>query len=184
MPTVKKSNGVGRVFLIGFSGSGKSTVGPLLAQKLGYSFIDTDESVARKERMSIPEIFAEKGERYFRRLEEAAIRAAVAKSRRAVISLGGGALLRSNVRRLVQQEGTVVYLSCSAREVHRRLQTATDRPLLLNKGPRSERIAALVTARRPIYVRVADVIVSTTRHTPKVVAATIISKLGRLADAH
>jgi shikimate kinase len=183
MSNLQTSDELTLVFLIGFSGSGKSTVGRMLAQKLGYLFIDTDESVTRKERMSIPEIFVEKGEAYFRMQETAAIRHAIAKGRQSIIALGGGAFTRKDNLRLIQPAGTVVYLSCSAREIHRRLRTTSDRPLLAKEGPRLEKITSLLATRKRAYAK-ADMTISTTRHNPSEVVKSIMGKLRRLSDAH
>ena len=160
----------GHVFLIGFSGSGKSTVGPRLARRLGIAFWDTDELIAQKHRKTIDRIFADEGEAAFRKYESAVIAGLLRNARSpGVIALGGGALLSRANRVLVQRHGIVVYLSCSIREIYRRMKAKADRPLLKtgpSAGPTRRqalllRIRDLLNQRKPSY-RLADMTVSTT----------------------
>ncbi|MCP4685993.1 MAG: AAA family ATPase, partial [bacterium] len=120
-----------RVYLTGFSGSGKTTVGKLLAKSMKCRFIDVDLLVEERSGMSISEIFRLKGEGGFRTLEQKAI---VDIRNNAdhdlVVALGGGALQSPDIRKLVLGDGQTAYLSCSARELYRRLNPADDRPLL------------------------------------------------------
>jgi shikimate kinase len=174
------------LFLIGFSGSGKSSVGPILARLMRRRFVDLDSLIARSQRMRIADIFRLKGERYFRALERQILERELSSSRkRLVIALGGGAYQDGAIRSRALRSGVVVFLSCAKSEIYRRLKDRTDRPLL-NVRPRSgqtvrqarlEKIAQMLTARRANYRR-ADMIVSTTNRTPEKAALRIIELSG------
>ena len=100
------------IAIAGFRGCGKSTVGRLLAQRLGWGFVDTDELLVQRAGKNIKEIFAQHGEEHFRDLETQAVREAVAMPNQ-VIGLGGGALVREENRQAIRQAGVkVVYLRC------------------------------------------------------------------------
>ena len=155
-----------RIYLTGFMGSGKSTIGPILANTLGYDFADVDRVVETSEGVAVSEIFREKGEAYFRAKE---LQALVALSVRPhlVISLGGGTLVQPAAFQLIRSTGILVYLKMSHEEVVRRLHHRTDRPLLLDaegeKLPEDQfraRIERLYLERSPFY-EAADVVVAT-----------------------
>jgi shikimate kinase len=181
------------IFLVGFSGSGKSTVGPLLARSLGMRFFDSDSRIEETEGRSVPEVLDADGERYFRTVESDAIRELVEGNfGPKVIALGGGALNLKENRDLLFSSGLVVYLSCSVLDIYRRLsgsRSETDRPLLRVKPQADEtlrtarlgRIRSLLDKRKPRY-RDADISVSTTSKTPRVVVAEVKRKLERYRD--
>lgn len=121
------------IFLTGFSGSGKSTIGPLLANSLGYDFVDLDHAIERAAGKSINRIFAEEGESAFRQLEAESLQQ-LGGLRETVVSLGGGVLENDRSFGLVTAAGTLVYLKSSAANLARRLQHKTDRPLLKGQG--------------------------------------------------
>jgi shikimate kinase len=153
------------IYLVGFSGSGKSTVGPILAQKLRRPCFDTDQVIEKQARYSVTELFQGMGEAAFRTLENKTIRRLAASRTPSVIALGGGALLKPANRTIVFNSGTVVYLRCSIAELVRRLARKTDRPLLASsRTNRRERLRLLINARRPQYER-ADLTVVTTNRT-------------------
>ena len=149
-----------RIYLTGFMGSGKSTVGPLLAERLGYAFIDLDALVEASAGIPIRQIFAEQGEHEFRRLESLMLRSA-SRTARVVIALGGGAITSENNLYFVVTNGTLVYLSVEPAILARRLQAINDtRPLLLSADGQSlsesdltRRVEALVEERRDFYNR-------------------------------
>lgn len=139
------------IVLVGMPGSGKSTVGKLLAEKLGRAFLDTDEMIEEKENRKIPEIFAEAGEEYFRRVESECVSEAC-KKMGVVIATGGGAVLRKENRDAIKQNGTVVFLE---REIN---SLATDgRPLSSSE----EKLKKMQEVRMPIYKSVSDFTVKT-----------------------
>ena len=154
---VRKPN---NVILIGFMGSGKSTVGYRLSYALKRSLCDTDSLIEKREGMKISEIFEKKGETYFRDLETATLRRMLEKREytRSILSLGGGTPLRPENRDLIRQLGTVYYLQVSPEVVMERLRGDTSRPLLQTENP-EERIRNLLAQRDPIYREAADVVI-------------------------
>ena len=119
------------IFLIGFSGSGKTSIGRELARRFTVRFYDTDAIIEKEQKRSVGEIFEQDGEGFFRRIESEVIRNVVAaKPAGKVVSLGGGAFKSKANRNLVNSTGVSVYLSCSVREIYRRVSRKTDRPLL------------------------------------------------------
>lgn len=127
-----------RIYLAGFMGSGKSTIGPILANTLGFDFVDIDRLIEEQEKVSITAIFRTKGERYFREIERALI-LKVCLRPRAVISLGGGTLVDPETFHIIRSTGILVYLKLTTDELFRRLKHREDRPLLT--GPEGERLA-------------------------------------------
>src|SRR5579862_2016782 len=119
----------GPIFLIGFMGSGKTTVGGLLAERLGWSFADLDDLIVRGAGLTVAEIFAREGEEGFRRRATEAVRAAAA-GRRSVVATGGGAACREENLALMLSSGRVVALAVSAAEAVRRTGNRSGRPLL------------------------------------------------------
>lgn len=152
------------IFLIGFMGSGKTTVGRLLAARLGWTFADLDDRIARAAGMAIPEIFAREGEPAFRRRETEALRGAAAE-RRTVLATGGGAACREENLTLMLGAGRVVALGVSSGEAVRRAGRASGRPLLDGAADPDAAAAALLAAREPFYAR-ADIRVDTDGRPP------------------
>ncbi len=118
-----------RIFLTGFMGSGKSTIGPILANTIGFDFVDSDRLLEDREGKSVAEIFRETGEQYFRALEEALI-AGLCRRERIVVSLGGGSLVNEHNLRNVATAGVLVYLRTDPRRLAQRLARKGNRPLL------------------------------------------------------
>ena len=154
------------IFLTGFSGSGKSTIGPLLANSLGYEFVDLDQRIEKEAGKSITRIFTEHGEEYFRALELRSLIELVKQSR-LVVSLGGGVLENDQSYELIQKSGTMVYLKSPSKTLARRLCNKTDRPLLrgvngrkLSREEIEEKITTILAKREPRYNN-ADITVDT-----------------------
>ncbi len=147
------------VFLIGFSGCGKSTIGPRLAHRLKFDFHDTDLLIEKQCRKSIAQLFKEEGETRFRELEAEIIRTLSGGNKPMVVALGGGAFQKKVNRDLIASTGVTVYLSCSVRKLARRLRQTTDRPLVSGKNM-NEQIKSLLKQRVHNY-RKADLICST-----------------------
>jgi shikimate kinase len=145
------------IVLVGFMGTGKSTVGRFLAEKLGWEFIDTDHYIEKQEGTSIPELFANRGEMYFREVEKGAIRDILSKSNQ-VISTGGGAVLLKENRAYMKQNGFVVALTASVETIIQRVGGDRNRPLL--QGKPQEVVPHLLEKRKHAY-DFADVKVST-----------------------
>lgn len=149
---------MGNVILIGFMGSGKTTVGLKLSYRLRRPVIDTDKEIEREEKRSISDIFATDGEAYFRDRETACLRKLLKSSSNQIISAGGGLPLREENRALLHELGQVFYLKASAETIYERLKHDTTRPLLQGEDPRSK-IRKLLVERDVYYKDAADVIV-------------------------
>lgn len=135
------------IFLCGFMGCGKTTVGELLAKKLGLPLIDTDAYIVQQEGKSISEIFAQDGEPYFREKEAAAIRALCQKQ--AVISCGGGAMLNPENAAFARKNGIVVLLDESFACCYNRIKNDKNRPIVQRST--KEELQALFEQRASIY---------------------------------
>jgi len=155
------------VILVGFMGAGKSSVGRILAARLGRCFVETDEMITAAEGRPIPEIFAEKGEAHFRALEDEVVRLLGLK-RGDVIATGGGLPCRDGRLEALRAIGTVVWLSGDFEALYERALRGGDRPML--SGKTREQAEALYEARRPFYAK-ADLAVDTTGLNPDQVAA-------------
>ena len=152
-----------RIYLTGFMGSGKSTLGPCLADRLGYGFVDLDRDIERAVGGTVQTIFANQGEEAFRRLETEQLRTA-SYADRIVIALGGGAVTREDNLRFTKTQGCLIYLRMTPRHLADRLEkSAVSRPMLHEEGhPLSgaslrERIAALLAQRESFYEQ-ADIV--------------------------
>ncbi len=143
------------IYLVGFMGSGKSTVGRELARRMGWSFFDLDDEIETAEDMAISSIFETRGEEEFRRIEAAMLRRHVSwieSGRPAVVALGGGAFVAEANRELLLENGVAVWLDCPWETVERRVRQASHRPLARDPG----RLRVLFDERRPAYA-LADV---------------------------
>ena len=164
--TVRDARRGDRVYLTGFMGSGKSTIGPILANSIGYEFADLDALVEAAAGMTVAQIFREKGEEAFRALERRALAEAAARTR-LVVALGGGVVTDPASLALVTSTGIMVYLRATPEDIAGRLRRKRDRPLILDEGGAPlgeealrERIRSLLAQREPLYGR-AEVIVDT-----------------------
>ncbi|GII92222.1 shikimate kinase [Sinosporangium siamense] len=167
-----------KAVLIGPPGSGKSTVGRLLADRLGTGFRDTDSDVEATAGKPVPDIFVEDGEERFRDLEADAVRLALAEHD-GVLSLGGGAVLRPETRELLAGH-TVIYLEVPLDDAVKRVGLAQARPLLV-LNPRS-RMRALMAERKPIYESLATLQVPTGGREAAEVAESIAESIAKGED--
>jgi shikimate kinase len=143
------------IILIGYRGSGKTTLGQHLAKKLGWSFVDLDQRIVEKAGISIRDIFARDGESGFRKMETQHL-LGVIQLQNHVISLGGGAVLADENRRAIQAaKHHVVYLKATPEELHRRIAadpaTAAQRPGLTHLGGSVDEVRDLLAKRESLY---------------------------------
>ncbi|CAM5571149.1 Shikimate kinase OS=Streptomyces alboniger OX=132473 GN=aroK PE=3 SV=1 [Streptomyces alboniger] len=162
-----------RVVLVGPMGVGKTTVGELLADRLGTAFRDTDADIVAAQGREIADIFVDEGEAYFRDLERQAVRTAVGEHD-GVLALGGGAVLDDTTRALLSTHA-VVYLSMDVEEAVKRTGLNQARPLLA-VNPRKQ-WRELMDARRHLYAEVARAVVATDGRTPEEVAQAVLDAL-------
>lgn len=152
METNKKN-----IFLIGFMGSGKSTMGRLLAKEMDRELVEMDETIEAEAGMSINEIFKEYGEAHFRDLESQLI-VRIADKGGAVVSCGGGAVLREENVVNMKKNGKIIFLSATPETIYEHVKNSTNRPLL-NGNMNVEYIAQLMDKRLSTYQKAADEIV-------------------------
>ncbi|NUQ61460.1 MAG: shikimate kinase [Pirellulales bacterium] len=165
--------------LIGYRATGKTTLASLLAQRLGWDWIDADVQIERRAGKSIARIFAEDGEPAFRDLE-AQVTAELCRSERLVLAAGGGAVLRAENRRAMREAGTVVWLKASPETIQARMTgddtTAGRRPNLTSQGGLAE-IVDLLARREAIYRETADFELDTDLKSPEELADAILDRL-------
>ena len=161
------------IYVVGFMASGKSTIGRLLAGRLGWNFFDTDQEIETAEGATIAEIFDTRGESEFRRIETGIVRHHVRwieRGRPAVLALGGGAFAGQANRDLLENNGVTVWLDCPFAVVERRVALASHRPLA--RDP--QQFAELYQARREVY-RLADICVPIESDDPAGVVEAILT---------
>ncbi len=163
------------VVLVGFMGTGKTTVGRRLAERLGLAFADMDAVIAERAGKPIAQLFAEEGEPAFRRREHALVRE-LAIRRGLVVAAGGGVVLNQDNLRDFSAAGCLVCLRAEPEELLRRLAADTDRPLLAHPD-REDRLRALLRARQPLYDAI-PIQVETTGRTVNEVVDAIVQRLG------
>lgn len=146
------------IVLIGFMGSGKTTVGLKLSYRLRIPVEDTDKLIEKKQGKTITEIFESEGEEAFRRMETALLEELGQRNYERILSVGGGTPVREENRAFLKQCGTVIYLRAKAETIYERLKGDTTRPLLQCEDP-LERVRELLASRRDAYEACADVIV-------------------------
>lgn len=166
-----KSRGDGPIFLVGFMGAGKTTVGRLLADRLGYEFYDLDSIIEARAGKSVQKIFAEQGEAAFRALESEAIRCCRGM-KASIVALGGGAYTFEENRRALKEIGITIWLDCPLEICLERVGEDSSRPLLA--GP--SQMKTLFERRRPDYA-LADLSVDAGPGGPEDVASQIASLL-------
>lgn len=155
-------------------GAGKTTVGRVLARRLGWRFIDSDHEIEARTGVSIPTIFEIEGEDGFRRRERAVI-ADLTGLNNVVIATGGGAVLAEENRECLRTRGMVVYLDVSPNQLYERTRRDKNRPLLQVENP-LQRLQALHDARAPLYREVADLIIDGNRCNAQSVVQTILKE--------
>jgi len=156
-------------------GSGKTTVGEILADRLGYLFMDLDRIIELNEGKTINEIFEYSGEEYFRKIESKIIKKIYSNSR-CVFACGGGVILRRENMRVIGKNSEIIYIKISPREVINRLMETSDRPLLRSKD-KSGKIAELMEKRSSLYEKYSDIIIDNEGYSADDAASEILKKI-------
>ena len=165
------------IFLIGFMGCGKSTNAACLAEMTGARQVEMDQMIVENEGMAIADIFKEKGEPYFRELETDLIQSFVGVEP-AVISCGGGAVLKEENVRLMKESGKIVLLTAEPETIYERVKDSTERPVL-NGNMNVGYIEELMEKRRPKYEAAADVTIATDGKTSEEICEEILVICGK-----
>lgn len=170
------------IYLIGFSGSGKSSVAKQLGAKLRCRSADMDAMIEKRFGMSIPEIFERYGERAFRDAETTILKIISRSRTRSVVATGGGCIEKSVNRRMMQKSGIVICLQCSMRELARRLHNSNDRPMLTRGESPISTMKILLSRRKPLYTQ-ADMKISTSNLTIGEVTSRVVAQLRKCGYA-
>jgi shikimate kinase len=163
------------IFLIGLMGAGKSTVGKVLAKKLGRRFLDADHVIEERCGVKIPVIFEMEGEAGFRKREAQTIRDVTAEEN-IILATGGGAVLLPENRKALSERGTVIYLHANPIELWHRTKGSEGRPLLRSGDPKKI-LENLYTVRDPLYREIADHIIETGKPSVNQLVNTLIMQL-------
>lgn len=164
------------IFLVGLMGSGKTTIGKLLARQRGLEFVDSDHEIVARCGVSIPTIFEIEGEAGFRR-REACMIDELTQRRGIVLATGGGAVLAAENRERLKARGTVVYLRCQPQELFLRTRHDRNRPLLQTEDP-LQRLRELYAARHALYMQTADIVLDSSRQS----AHSLVRRLSNSLD--
>lgn len=148
------------IVIVGLMGAGKTSISKKLAEELDYNFVDSDHVIVKHEGMEIKDIFAEKGEPYFREVEREVIRQLLEDSTPHVLGIGGGAFMNDQTRHLIKGSATSIYLRATLGVLMERIPDASSRPMLQTKVTPQESMAALMEIRAPYYEQ-ADITVDT-----------------------
>lgn len=164
------------IYLVGLMGAGKTTIGRVLAKRLGMSFVDSDHEVEARTGVRIPTIFEIEGEEGFRR-REAQVIADLASAGGMVVATGGGVVLKPENRANLKASGFVAYLNVPPHFLHERIRHDKGRPLLQVEDPLGK-LKELHAQRDPLYREVADLVIDSSRLNAQTVALLLIKELG------
>ena len=165
----------GRVLLIGMMGAGKTTTGHLLAERLGWPYLDSDDQVEITTGRTVPQIWKEDGEAAFRREETRVLEDACGRPGPAIIAVAGGAVLDPENRALIRRSGLVVWLRADVRTLTARVGAGQGRPLL--EGGPAAALTRLSAEREPVYAELADLVLDVDRLSPRQVVERIVEAL-------
>lgn len=179
---------VERIYLTGFMTSGKSTIGPILANVLGWKFYDLDRVIEELEKTTVVDIFEQKGENYFREIEHTFLQK-FSNSKKLILALGGGTIAFERNLKLLSNSGKVVYLKSSPEIIYKRIKNKIDRPifrdLVLSENSKPEdfieRINKLLKEREPYYLT-ADICIDTDKTSIGVTVDKLAKILTRVID--
>lgn len=170
----------GNIFLVGLMGAGKTTVGKLLAKRLGKTFYDSDHEIEKKTGVSIPVIFELEQEEGFRK-REASVIGDLTQLRDIVLATGGGVVLSKRNREQLSQHGLVIYLCAHPQELWQRTRHDRNRPLLQTENPR-EKLERLYQERDPLYREIADIVVDTGQQAVTVIVRQLEEMISKHAN--
>lgn len=170
----------GNIFLVGMMGSGKTTIGKILAHRTGKTFIDSDDEIKKRTGVTIPHIFDVEGEAGFRQREASVIQELV-RHRNIVLATGGGAVLTEQVREALVGNGIVVYLKSTVHDLWQRTRHDRNRPLLQTADPYA-RLNELCQQRDPLYTAVADLIEPTSKQSPQTLVLHLEMELSKITE--
>ena len=160
------------IFLIGFMGSGKSTIARMLAKETKKQLIEMDETIEEEAGCSINQIFEEHGEAHFRDLESQLV-TRIADQGGMVVSCGGGVVLREENILIMRKNGSIIYLAATPETIYKRVRHSTNRPLL-NGNMNVEYITQLMEKRLPVYEKAADIVIDVNEKEKKEIVAEIL----------
>jgi len=170
----------GNIFLIGFMGTGKSTIARELEKMLHTECMEMDEMIVKRQGMSIPDIFEQYGEDYFRDAESKLLMD-LKKKENVIVSCGGGVVVRPENIGYMKESGTIILLSATPQTVYERVKNNTNRPIL-NGNMNVEYIAGLMEKRREKYERAADITIITDNKNVEEICKEIIKSLENQED--
>lgn len=171
------------IVLIGFMGSGKTTVGIRLSYRLRRAMEDTDKMIERREGRTISTIFAEEGEGYFREQETALLQELADKGYHQILSVGGGTPIKEENRKLLKKIGTVIYLRVRPETVYERLKGDNTRPLLQGDNP-LEKITTLLEQRKAAYEEAADIVLDADDKDMDTIVEEIVEEMKEVRKHH
>lgn len=161
------------LYCIGMRGTGKTTIGTLVAKKLHRSFVDIDEVIEKQEKVSIPELIRQKGWKYFRKKESHVV-SDIAKKKNLVASAGGGVLTSPQNGKKLKKSGNLILLTAPVEILQQRLQSSGQpRPSLTGK-PFLNELEEVWEKRKKVYFRFADVVFDTTQNSPEEIVDAIV----------
>lgn len=165
------------ILLIGFMGTGKTSVSKALKEYTGLTEIDMDKYIVKKENKSIADIFKDSGEEYFRKVETECLKK-ILENKGVIVSCGGGVVVKDENVSYMKNKGIIVLLTAKPETVYKRVKDCKDRPIL-NNNMSVEFIEGLMEKRRERYLSVADVIIETDNKSIKEIAKEILKKIGK-----
>lgn len=168
----------GNLILVGMMGSGKTTMGRVLARHLGKVFVDSDKEIQQRTGVTIPHIFDIEGETGFRQRETAVI-ADLVGGDNMVLATGGGVVLAEQNRVLLQHNGIVIYLKASVHDLWLRTRNDRNRPLLQTTDPHAK-LTELHHQRDPIYQQIADIVIKTGRQSVQTLMLGLVNEIEKL----
>lgn len=166
------------ILLIGFMGTGKTTVSRVLANDMKLQEVDMDKYIVDNQKMPITEIFSKHGEEYFRRIETECL-IEIQKEKGKIVSCGGGAVLKDENVEHMKKGGVIVLLTATPETVFNRVKDNNDRPIL-NGNMNIEYIEQLMNKRKDRYLEVADVIIETDNKTPEEISKEIVCRIDKI----